>query len=76
MTKQWLRIKQDGACVIMLDVSTITATYVTYDNDVETYKLIVCSNGSHFMFTHGSLDVCHYTLNQINSLLNIEIIDI
>lgn len=76
MSRQFIRIKQDGACVIMLDVNTITATYITYDHNVGAYKLIVCSNGSHFMFTHGGLDVCHYALNQINSLLNIDIIDL
>lgn len=71
----FIRIKKEGACCIEFDASKIQIFEICCDVD-NCYYLMGYTSNNMYEITSGTFDECHYLLNQLHAVLNINIIDI
>lgn len=72
---KFIRFKQSGMQVLEIDISTIRVLSVEMLDNGESV-LTAYSDLQEFDLCYGTVDECHWMLNQLHDALNIDIIDL
>lgn len=75
-SKSYIRLRGEGAEVVQVDLSTVVAWLIEFNDLDGSYRLIAIQGFSETTIKIGTFDACHSVLNKINSQLNHTVIDI
>lgn len=76
MSKNWVRIKQEGMEVIAFSLDLLESYELRYDNIDDIYYVTVDLPQGSLQITSGTFDECHSLLNKLNKLQKINILDL
>lgn len=71
---KFLRIKQPGLEVSEIDIRSIIGAEIQFHDD--GYYLMITNPQNIWVIHSGTFDECHYKLNNLHELLDIQLVDL